>query len=167
MAEVVAIPLRGRDRQIRGYALVDECDAERVRQHSWSISARRYVAARVDGPVVPLHRFLMGLPSGDKRVVDHINGDGFDNRRANLRVLANNGLNLQNSKPYAVGRSRFRGVYWHAQRGRWGANVQITGKRFSLGLFDVEEEAAAVAAAFRAKHMPYSRDALEAAATWL
>jgi hypothetical protein len=68
-------------------------------------------------------------------VVDHINGNGLDNRRCNLRICtpAQNGLN---SRPRVDGKSRFKGVFPHGDR--WRAKV---GGRH-LGLFDDEVEAA-------------------------
>jgi hypothetical protein len=38
--------------------------------------------------------------------------------------------------------SRFKGVYWNSQRSNWSAAVRTNGKRFYLGSFDNEEEAA-------------------------
>src|SRR5690606_2692728 len=81
----VAIPLT------QGFvALVDEMDAERVATRSWfAVKAGRTVyahsAAQPDGsPAVGLHIFIMRPEPG--LVVDHRDGDGLDNRRANLRV---------------------------------------------------------------------------------
>lgn len=72
------------------FALVDAADRDLVSVHRWSAvptSSKRnnhYAQARIGKAQVKLHRLLMAPPPG--LVVDHINGDGLDNRRANLRV---------------------------------------------------------------------------------
>lgn len=87
--------------------------------------------------------------------VDHIDRDPLNCRKANLRV-ATNALNHQNVVAHRGARSRFRGVTWDKTRNKWQARVKINYKTYMLGRFDSEEEAASVAAAFRAEHMPYA-----------
>jgi hypothetical protein len=81
-----------------------------------------------------LHRLLTGYP-----LTDHANGDGLDNRRANLRPC-NNSLNGANRIPVHA-RSGYRGV---ARRpsGRWRAGIRVDGRDIHLGMFDTAEEAA-------------------------
>jgi hypothetical protein len=102
-----------------------------------------------------MHRFLMGLDFGDRREVDHINGDKLDNRRANLRVVthAQNGQNVRISIPRT---SSYRGVYWITARGRWAAKAKLNGQDVWIGLFDDEREAALAAEAYRRSHMPFA-----------
>ncbi len=75
--------------------------------------------------VQSMHRLFLGLDFGDKRQGDHINGNGLDNRRANLRIAPNgqrqNGLNRG---PNRGGSSRFKGVFWNKQAGRWTASIK-------------------------------------------
>jgi hypothetical protein len=78
-----------------GYvALVDAQDYENVRQYIWSASLDREPVAqrKLDGPgrkvtIQTMHDFLMNPPKGTK--VEHINGNGLDNRRENLRLVSN------------------------------------------------------------------------------
>lgn len=72
-------------------------------------------------------------PAGD---IDHINGNPGDNRLANLR-LASRSQNCMNTRSRG-GSSRFRGVSFHKQRGRWRAFLNTQ----HIGLFDSEEDAA-------------------------
>src|SRR3990167_5658255 len=72
------------------FALVDEADFAWVSQWTWCVQrswknyAVRRNGRRVSGTYkVRMHRDLLGAAAG--QVVDHINGDGLDNRRANLR----------------------------------------------------------------------------------
>lgn len=81
--------------------------------------------------------------------MDHINGDGLDNRRCNLRAVTA----TQNSVNYAHKRrrcsSRFKRVAWHAREGKWLAYVRQgkqpgavgSGKQLSAGYFTCEAEA--------------------------
>ena len=72
-------------------------------------------------------------------VVDHINGNGLDNRRCNLRVCTQL-QNLQNSRRRDPGKSQYRGVFPRGDK--WQASIHHAGKPIYLGLFDDEEEAA-------------------------
>jgi hypothetical protein len=145
----------------RGVALVDHIDAEMVSAYHWSMNsdgyAKRVVYVGDKQLTVLMHRFLLGLGPGDPEA-DHINGNGLDNRRANLRVCTT-AQNQQNrhDRPYRGTRRQARGNLWMAQ-------VKLDGKHHHLGCYATREEAAAVAAAWRRQHMPYSRDARDAAA---
>jgi hypothetical protein len=82
-----------------------------------------------------LHRFLTGW-----RLVDHVNGNGLDNRRINLRP-ATPSQNQANSH-VVLSRSGFKGVSFHKQVKRWVARVCVAGRDRYLGLFDTPEAAA-------------------------
>jgi hypothetical protein len=75
-------------------------------------------------------------------LVDHINGDGLDNRRANLRLATHsqNACNRRRDKSKAS--SRFVGVSFKKVDGRWAARINYKGKTLSLGRFDSEIAAA-------------------------
>jgi hypothetical protein len=85
-----------------------------------------------------LHRLVMGEPKG--KMIDHINGDPFDNRRENLRACTNS-QNQMNSKgrPHA---SQYKNVFWSSQLGKWKAQLTVDGKDFFLGYFEKERHAA-------------------------
>lgn len=73
--------------------------------------------------------------------VDHINGDGLDNQRSNLRESCHD-LNMANKRVYRNNTSGFKGV--SAKKGRWVAQIGtgISGQRRHLGYFDTPEDAA-------------------------
>jgi hypothetical protein len=162
MSHVVGFPLYRRDGGVRAIAVIDASDADAVLTCRWAVDTYGYVhrSIRLGGGKqrnVLLHRQLMGLEHGDGLQIDHINGDKLDNRRENLRVCTN-ALNAQNRRE-GYGSSQMRGVAWHKATGKWAAYATAGGRKHHLGLFDSEREAADVAAAFRAEHMPFSAEA--------
>lgn len=95
------------------------------------------------------HEFLhnviaarMELELSSDGIVDHKNGDGLDNRRANLR-LATRSQNMANRRLFRSNRSGFKGVHKGKKSKRWTALVGIgKGKQLYLGTFATPEEAA-------------------------
>lgn len=158
------VPLRDKAGQIVAYALVDDEDLDSVlAQGRWSLVGRGYVrhGTKVNGKQVHiyLHRFIMGLSPGDRRKVDHRDGNKLDNRRGNLRV-GTQSQNLQNRTiPQSNNTSGHRGVTWMKNRGKWMAQAQHEGRRIYLGYYDDLEEAATVVRRWRAENMPFSADA--------
>lgn len=90
-------------------------------------------------PTRYLHRVLLGFFAGDSREADHANGNGLDNRRANLRQATRSQQQCNRGKPVTSLR-RFKGVQ---QRGlRFRACIQVSGVHVCIGTFDTEIEAA-------------------------
>lgn len=124
-------------------ALVDTEDFERANQFKWFAQVTKtnvYAARDVRRKGQPrqyifLHQFLLGAKG-----IDHRDGDGLNNRRANLRI-ATCSQNLRASKKKFSGTSRFRGVRLH-RPGRWTAQLKLNGRQIYLGIFDGEIEAA-------------------------
>ena len=87
----------------------------------------------------------MGLNRGDKRCVDHINGNVLDNRRSNLRICTRQ-QNAYNKRNKALPKSGFRGV--RKAGTRWQALIFEQGKTKVIGSFaDVLDAARAYDAA--------------------
>lgn len=125
-------------------ALIDDEDLGKVSLIKWRLMAGRNTAYAVgwDGKTqVLLHRLIMSA-KGREQSVDHINGDGLDNRRANLRIctIGENNANRAMQKRNAAG---YKGVSFDNRAGRWHARITKDGKVYSLGLFGSKEEAAA------------------------
>jgi hypothetical protein len=126
-------------------ALVDEEDYERISQFKWSAQkncntfyAKRNTPA-TNGKrqgIELMHRRILAPPRGME--VDHINGNGLDNRRKNLRVVTRQ-QNSQNR--HQIKTSRFPGVYWHDRDQKWRSQIRIHGKRKFLGSFTDEKAA--------------------------
>lgn len=94
-----------------------------------------------DGKHFYLHRFIMGV-SGRGDIVDHINGDIYDNRRQNLRVCnkADNAHNMRCLSRHNS--SGYKGVYFETFTKKWRAQIQFNGARIRLGRFETPIEAA-------------------------
>lgn len=86
-----------------------------------------------------LHRRLMGAVKGQR--VDHINGNGLDNRRSNLRACSN-ADNMRNMRVRPRGSSRFKGVSWFRRHQLWRAYIVQDAKQIHLGYFSDEADAA-------------------------
>lgn len=139
------------------HALVDAADADDVLRYRWTLNANGYAWRSVEGGRrhVYLHRAIAGATWGDGVYVDHINRDRLDCRRENLRVVTPR-QSAQN-KPALTG--RFRGVSFDTARGKWQAAAQLDGRRYAIGRYATEDEAASAAAAWRRDHMPFSEEA--------
>lgn len=130
-----------------GHVVVfDDADAGIVMPHKWratstKISRTHYAKATIDGRLVAMHRLICGVQSGDRREVDHIDRNGLNNCRSNLRVCET-WQNQANRAPRRNGTSRFKGVWRHKQSGRWVAGIRRNGIDVHLGMFGTEEGAA-------------------------
>lgn len=132
---MVEIPLA------RGYiALIDDDCEEFVSRHRWRPLIQRYTRyaiarlPRLEGKQRSLymHRHIVGAKPGEQ--VRHMDKDGLNNRRANLRIVT----------PGGGRRSMYNGVEWDAEAAQWAAWVRKDSlvERIYVGLYDEEEEAA-------------------------
>jgi hypothetical protein len=125
-------------------ALVDDEDFDRIAAYRWHKSGSGYPTRRVPTPDgnyrEGMHRTIMNLPIGDKRHVDHINGDSFDNRKCNLRVCEPI-ENWWNAKIRSDNTSGYKGVSWSKSNAKWSARIKKSGKRVHLGYFEKAEDA--------------------------
>jgi len=142
-------------------ALIDASDYPLVSTYTWCahrIDGSIYAATNIrDGEsthTVHMHRLLMTPGSMH---VDHINGDGLDNRRENLRVCTN-AQNRLNSRRYRNNTSGAKGVSWCKKTGKWYARIAVDGRRVFLGFFPTINEASdAYAKASSAMHGAFGR----------
>ncbi len=124
-------------------ALVDDGDFERLNQYTWKAFKRHnnWNAVRHVGETMfYMHRDILGLSYGDGTIVDHINGNGLDNQRDNLRLCSVK-ENIRNQHT-TCGSSRYKGVSWSKQRDRWRATIMVDRRHKHLGFFDNELDAA-------------------------
>ena len=154
-------------------ALIDDCDLDLVSGYTWcaykghntfyaKTNVRRADGSRV---VVRMHRLILGLT--DPRVkVDHRDGNGLNNQRANMRACtdAQNGKNRQKN---ANNTSGYKGVTLRKRDGKWHTSIMANGKRKHLGYFSTPEAAyAAYCAAAKDLHGEYANLGVTPAKKW-
>jgi hypothetical protein len=73
---------------------------------------------------------------------DHINGDGLDNRRSNLRICTH-AENLHNQRTQQrKTTTKYKGITWNGRDKRWYARIMVDNIAIRLGGFITEIEAA-------------------------
>lgn len=127
----------------KGYeAVIDAADAATVGQHNWCAEVRGnavYAVRSSSGEsIIRMHRWLMGTPTG--LVSDHIDTDGLNNRRANLRV-ATHSQNLKNQRTNSHNASGLKGAFYRPRAKRWQSHIRVDGKTHYLGCFKTPEAA--------------------------
>lgn len=161
--EVTCIHITRRDGSLHE-VIIDTEDLQSL--FGWSMSVKVHgntFCARLSqgyGTDKLLHRVIMNCD--DPMVyVDHINGNGLDNRKVNLR-LCSNAENQQNRAGAAANsKSGVRGVSLD-KGGKWRADCRVNGVSNYLGLFDTVALAAEAVAKFREGAAPFSKEALNA-----
>lgn len=134
------IPLRG-EPGAPVYAVIDDADFELVRNRNWRAWKNHNTWYAVAGTGVLMHRLILGIHGLGRSVeCDHINGNGLDNTRANIRI-ATRSVNMQNRRKYG-GNGNYVGVKRSDNGKRWKARIYHNGKPILLGTHDTEEQAA-------------------------
>ena len=127
-------------------ALVDDDDYERVNQWKWLCSRwhEKFYAARQSWnngkPIwIRMHRFILSVKSPDQ--VDHIDNDGLNNQKANLRICSQS-ENLWNRRAPRSNKSGFKGVHWHHKEQRYRSVIHVGRRCIYLGKYKDAKEAA-------------------------
>lgn len=122
--------------------LVDDDYSSLMTEHNWYVSTcGRRVVGTINGNQVALHRHLIGAKDG--QVVDHINGDQFDNRMQNLRICTH-AQNMRNRKMHSNNQCKVKGVYFDDRPGRtkpFVAGIRVDGKKIYLGSYHLLSDA--------------------------
>lgn len=124
-------------------AVIDPEDVEKCSKYGWVLDDSKpnnYVHTCVgkSRKTLKLHRFILNAKQGD--IVDHIDGDGLNNTRKNLRLVtaSQNGANRRKFKNKT---SIYKGVH-KRENGKWRAAIRLRGKLTNLGTFNDEIDAA-------------------------
>jgi hypothetical protein len=129
------------------FAAIDASDTDLVGRFNWHAHKDRHkwYAARVH--VCPqtgkrrrilMHRVIANTPAGLE--TDHIDRDGLNNRRSNLRCVTTV-ENQQNSNAQINNTSGFKGVSWNKKSSKWEAKIKSLGKQYYLGMYDCARSA--------------------------
>lgn len=97
-------------------AIVDDEDYTLVSQYKWCALKYGYTYYAVRGVGSKMHRLLLGAQHG--QIVDHIDHDGLNNTRANIRIVTSAQSN-RNKRKYKSSASEYKGVTPNKKNGRW------------------------------------------------
>ena len=127
---------------------VDNEDFERVNKYKWRLNQvihSKYGLGRIEDKKtgkkrsVMAHRFVLNLE--DKLTIDHIDRNGLNNQKSNLRIATpsenqhNRGLNKNNTSGY-------KGVTFNKMAKKWQSQIRYEYKTLYLGCFENQKEAA-------------------------
>lgn len=148
----ISIPLSKTGKHAGKYeAIIDDCDSDLVGQFDWHVGinktsnyARSYGGDSKPRKMIHMHRIIFesmtGITLEQNQDVDHIDGDGLNNQRHNLR-RATRSQNSMNRKGSVNGTSKYKGVSFETQTRKWRAQISFNKKSIKLGRFNTEEEA--------------------------
>ena len=121
--------------------LFDLEDYEIIKPYYWN-NKDGYASAKDtdNNTTILMSRLIMGLKTKDKKYVDHINHDTYDNRKYNLRVCTNSQNNM-NRGLQSNNKSGITGVCWNKNKNKWEAQIYLNGKHIHLGLYIKKEDA--------------------------
>lgn len=132
------------------FTLVDDSDYYKLMRYKWyahkigikdKYYAYRSIVKEKKGFSIGMHQQILGFPP---QMCDHVNGNGLDNRRENLRP-ATNQQNQHNQSIIKKGSSKYKGVSRHPGynlKTHWRTRITINNKQKYLGSFLTEKEAA-------------------------
>lgn len=127
-------------------ALVDDEDFDYLNQWKWQAQKSRYTyyaqrAIKLNNKrtKIMMHRLILNVHNLLK--TDHINMNGIDNRKENLRICTAS-ENGRNSNSHKNSSSEFKGVHWHKGIKKYVALIRINCNRTHLGCFNSEVSAA-------------------------
>jgi hypothetical protein len=131
------------------FALVDDADFEMLNRYKWHAQPHRNTHYAVSGSfringkqvLIKMHRIVLGFNRGDGNQSDHINGDGLDNQRANLRKTTNQ-ENQRNNRLRCDSTSKLKGVHWDKKSNKWRGHIFDGSKKLHLGFFSTDIETA-------------------------
>lgn len=125
------------------YAIVDCADYKHLSSFKWYLfdaGPNLYAVRTHRRRNIFMHRYLLKPRLG--LIVDHINRNGLDNRRSNLRIVTNRQNCWNSSRGINIGSSKYKGVRWNSKDGKWRSSIRHNGRKVHLGNFDDEIEAA-------------------------
>jgi hypothetical protein len=127
------------------FTLVDDEDYEYLSQWQWyAVKAHKnnfYAARANNGKRIWMHKEIIKLYGDANMICDHADRNGLNNQRYNLRnATASN--SCTNRTPFDNCASKYTGVQWDIQRGKWKVYITSNGKKKFIGRFNQEDDAA-------------------------
>lgn len=129
---------KGLNYRIIGYFKFDKQDIDLVKESRWNFCKGYMVRLNKKTNKTELfHRVILKVPK--KLKVDHINHNGLDNRRINIRICTQK-ENSRNMLGHKKSTSKYKGVSLH--KGLWLSQIRTNGKNYLIGKFKNELHAA-------------------------
>ena len=122
-------------------AIVDAADYDWLSSFKWAANQKPggvYACRNVKRKNILMHRMIMNAPVG--KFVDHIDRNGLNNRRCNLR-LCSFAENIRNTKGWGK-TSRYKGVTRRKKDKKWISSIRYNNKFHYIGYFENETDAA-------------------------
>lgn len=126
------------------FAMVDDGDYEKLNQFRWyaNYQHNNWYAIRRDGKEkIKMHRAIMDCKKGDGKILDHIDHNGLNCQRNNMRFCTSSG-NAKNVSKQKNKSSKYLGVYLCRRNKNWKAAIRNNRNRIHLGVFQTEADAA-------------------------
>ena len=127
------------------FAIVDDEDYERVSKYKWQATwgGYCYYATRIPWNKgkrheIRMHRFILNAP--DDKIVDHIDFNGLNNRRDNIRTCTHS--QSQYHRRSHGGTSKYKGVSLCRKNNKWQAQIKHNRKSKWIGQYEKEKDAA-------------------------
>ena len=121
--------------------LIDLEDLEKVKRYTWCVTQKKkrlYALCRTKSQIVYIHQYILNYDN--PLTCDHINLNGLDNRKSNLRICTN-GENNRNKPLQKNNTSGVTGIYFHKKNKNWIVQINVNGKPKNFGSFLNKEEA--------------------------
>jgi HNH endonuclease len=139
------IPITNQEKNVVTYTCSELDNYKILKQHSFCrniIKNKIYIQRTSDKKL--MHQIVFGQKAPKGKVIDHINSNGLDNRKVNIRIV-DYSENSYNQKPNINNSSGgLIGVSWNKAKNKWRSRINVQGKEVHLGLFDDEVEAAKI-----------------------
>ena len=121
------------------YIFLDNEDFGKVNQYKWYYESGYATNKSWLKPKIRIHQLI--LKSKNNKEIDHINGNGLDNRKCNLRLVShkNNSINRKINKNNSSG---FKGVSFKKDIHKWQSSIRVNYKIIYLGYFKTAKEGA-------------------------
>ena len=129
--------------EVNGHFTIDAEDLDKVRWHKWRKDLFNHIVTgncTETNPRMELFRLVLGTSDSGK-VVDHIDGNPFNNSKRNLRECTQGQNCMNKAKQTNNSTSGFVGVPWDKDRSMWAPEIRVNHKRCHLNRYASFEEA--------------------------
>ena len=138
------IYLIDRNNEVCGKELIDLDDVDKVKNIKWhksDLQRNTYYCISNNKTWKRLHRLIMNV-TDPNIFVDHINHNGLDNRKSNLRICTNQ-ENIRNCITPKNNKSGYKGIYWAKDKNKWTVQITLNNKTKYIGRYEKLEDAIA------------------------